>query len=61
MGKIWNQCNNSFGGLTDRRVTVKNFQAIEDDDWSAFMFTFRKLTNLIPRGLEESKFIKYMF
>ena len=58
MGKIWNQWN-KFGDLTDARLTVKNVYAIEDDDWSAFMFSFRKLK--ISRGLEESKFIKFMF
>ena len=60
MGKIWKQKNN-FGGLTDCRLKAKNILEIEDDDWSAFIFFFRKFTNSFSRELKESKFIKLLF
>ena len=60
MVKIWKQWN-GFGCLTDARLTVKNVQLIKDNYWSAFMFSFRKLTNLFLRDLKESKFLKFMF
>ena len=48
MAKVWKQWNN-FRGLTDGNIAVKDLWSIKHYDWSAFMFSFRKLTNLFLR------------